>query len=160
MRGFTSYRGHKLNKCAQYDIEIELESFLEKLKLSGKRITSQRKTMVLEILRFDTPFSAEELFFSLKKTDIDLATIYRSISVFIEMGVLIKVDFSDGVSRYEYSPDNGHHHHHHIVCTDCKSVERVKICLVEKQEKEIEKMGYSQVSHKLEFFGLCKSCST
>ena len=147
-------------KCHQHNFKVESKYSLEKLRGNAKRITQQRKDIVREILRFNTPFSADELHLALKKKDIDLTTIYRSLATFCEIGILTTIDFSDGPLRYEYIPKNDHHHHHHhVVCSKCKTVEQVTFCDVHEQEKRIAQMGYSQVYHKLEFFGLCRSCT-
>ena len=98
-----------MKKCNRYDAKSESKGLLSKLKLSGKRITEQRKQIVEEILRFGVPFSAEELHQQLKKKEIDLATIYRSLTTFTELGVLSSVDLRDGFLRYEYIPENAHH---------------------------------------------------
>lgn len=80
------------------------------------------------------------------------------MSKFVELGILSTVDFNDGIQRYEYSLENDHHHHH-VVCIHCKKVEQITDCNVKAQNKLIDKMGYTQVSHKLEFFGVCRACS-
>jgi Fur family ferric uptake transcriptional regulator len=136
----------------------ESEKFLQKLKDAGCRITGQRKALVTEILTFSIPFSAEELHKGLKEKGIDLATVYRSLSTFHELGLLSSVDFSDGTLRYEYNCSEDHHHHH-IICRKCKAIEPIHICIADEHQLEIENLGYTQVSHKLEFFGLCKNCN-
>lgn len=147
-----------MNKCHQFDIEVESESFFKSMKGNGMRLTKQRKAIVQGILKFGSPFTADELYLKLKKEHIDLVTIYRSLTSFTQMGILSTVDISDGTLRYEYGAGKGHHHHH-VVCVECKSIEPIQACTVRRQEKQIEKMGYTKVYHKLEFFGLCKSCA-
>lgn len=148
----------KENKSEVFVENNESKSLLEKLRKNGNRITQQRRDIVQGILNFSSPFSTEELFNSLKKKSVDLATIYRSLATFADLGILSKVDFSDGVLRYQYISDQGHHHHH-IICTQCKLVEAVDLCLASNHEAKLKKMGYSQVSHKLEFFGVCNACA-
>ncbi len=146
-------------KCQDYDLEEESKFFIGKLRELGFRITEQRKHLVQAIIKFNGPFSADDLFEKQKKNGIDLATIYRSLTTFIEHGLLIPIDFSDGVQKYEYLSHNGQHHHHHVICTGCKKIEPIKFCAIFDQEKLIEKMGYTSISHRLEFFGLCSKCS-
>lgn len=133
--------------------------FVERLKDKGFRLTEQRKKLINSILRFKSPFSASEVFDDLAETGIDLTTIYRSLSSFSEIGILESLDFLDGNLRYEYiSSENTHHHH--IVCTECRSVKKVDVCISAKQQKLVDQLGYKNVFHKLEFFGICSSCSS
>jgi len=147
-------------KCHSHkkDLKKEVETFLNKLRSSGSRITSQRKSMAREIIRFKGPFSAEQLHSKVQDEGVDLVTIYRSLSTFMELELLVSVDFQDGTLRYEYGSEKGEGHHHHIICKKCKKFEPLDFCVVQGQEQIIEKMGYSNVTHKLEFFGLCERC--
>lgn len=146
------------NKCLLIDPAVELDYFLKKLRDNGNRITRQKKALARAILQFKKPFSSEELCTKFENSGIDASTIYRSIASFLDLSLLGTVDFSDGTKRYEYLPKCGHHHHH-VVCTECKSVEAIDICGVQEEEKKIAKMGYTNIFHKLEFFGLCRSCT-
>lgn len=152
------WRGLRV-KCHNHNTKIEFENFLGTLRDSGHRITKQRKLMAEHILRFDLPFSAEELHSQIKRKGVDLVTVYRSLSAFTDLKILTTVDFQDGTLRYEYLPPEEKGHHHHIICTQCRKVEPLNSCMLKKQEKFIEQMGYTNITHKLEFFGLCESCS-
>jgi Fur family ferric uptake transcriptional regulator len=62
--------------------------------------------------------------------------------------------------RYELAENQaGDHHHHHLICKVCQRVEPVDACAVSKLEKNIvAEYGYADVSHRLEFFGVCPQC--
>lgn len=137
----------------------EVEFILSKLRAVGSRITSQRKFLVQAIIKSGGPFSAEELHSKVKSSGIDLVTVYRSLTAFTDLKILTTVDFHDGVQRYEYICSEEGDHHHHIICKQCRDVKPISSCIVEKQEKMIKKMGYTDISHKLEFFGLCEKCT-
>lgn len=139
------------------DLKKESEFFIEKLRDGGFRITEQRKALIKSILSFKTPFTAEEVHSKLKLTGVDLTTVYRSLSSFVEIDLLRTVDFSDGTLRYEYIAHEDEHHHH-VICRKCQKVEAVEICDVQVQENLVEKLGYTNISHRLEFFGICKQC--
>ena len=145
-----------MSKCSGHDQQVEMTRVLELIKSKGLRLTQQRKTLIEVLLKFRVPFSADDLKEELSDTKIDLATIYRALQSFQDLGLLQRIDFNDGVARYEYQ--NESHHHHHIVCTECRKVEVVDFCVVKGQEELIRKMGYQDVFHKLEFFGVCKDC--
>jgi Fur family ferric uptake transcriptional regulator len=110
------------------------------------------------------PFSAGEIFQDLCKKhrneNFDQVTVYRSLAAFQELGILGLCEFGDGTLRYEYRSIDGHSHHHHIICNECKRVEPIDFCVISGQEQLIEKLGFSNISHKLEFFGVCKKCAS
>lgn len=146
-----------MGRCQELDFERETSYFYGKLKESGGRVTAQRKRLAREIISFESPFTADQLYSLLDDLKVDATTIYRSLGTFVELGLLRTVDFADGLVRYEYVPSH-HPHHHHIICTSCKKVDAVHFCVVEGQEQIIERMGYGNVSHRLEFFGVCTAC--
>lgn len=146
-----------MSRCQELDLERETAHFYSKLKEGGGRVTAQRKRLAHEIIGFDVPFTADQLYDLLDDLKVDPTTIYRSLATFTELGLIQTVDFADGLVRYEYVPSHKPHHHH-IICTACKKVDAVHFCVVEGQEQIIERMGYADVSHRLEFFGLCQQC--
>jgi len=87
-------------KCQSYDIKIELESFIDRLRESGHRITKQRTVVVRQILKFGRPFSLEDLSKKVSKIGIDHVTVYRSLLTFKSLGILTTVDFDDGPQLY------------------------------------------------------------
>jgi Fur family ferric uptake transcriptional regulator len=139
-------------------------AILQKIKDSGLRITQARKFLLKMILVANRPFSAGEIFQDLCKKhrneNFDQVTVYRSLAAFQELGILGLCEFGDGTLRYEYRSIDGHSHHHHIICNECKRVEPIDFCVVSGQEQLIAKLGFSNVSHKLEFFGVCKKCAS
>jgi len=73
---------------------------------------------------------------------------------------LKQFDFSNGAARYELvGEDDDGHHHHHLVCTRCGEVVRIEECFLREIESRIAAVnGFTAVTHKLEFFGLCPRC--
>jgi Fur family ferric uptake transcriptional regulator len=93
---------------------------------------------------------------------MDLVTTYRCLAKFVEAGVLVTCDFGavgDRTVRYELAPVALSHHHHHIICTACHRVDPVRSCSLGAQNKELQRLGYKGISHKLEFFGICAGCA-
>lgn len=138
---------------------------LEILKEKGLKITRQREALLKTAIRLGRPFTAEEICESVKKSGaglaVDLVTVYRCLAKFVEAGVLTTCDFAplgDHAVRYEVASLDGSHHHH-IVCTVCHRVEPVDFCAIKGQEKILRDLGYTGVSHKLEFFGVCPGCA-
>ncbi len=148
------------HKCQHHDVYVEEEAVLKILKENGYRVTKQRHSLVKAVIEMQRPFSAEDIMLTMTDDSVDLATIYRFLQLCNTMAFVQSVDFLDGAVRYEYLPSqHQQHHHHHIMCTDCKKVEPVDMCLVQGQERQIKKMGYVNITHKLMFFGQCSNCS-
>ncbi|MBI3984961.1 MAG: transcriptional repressor [Candidatus Levybacteria bacterium] len=88
----------------------------------------------------------------------DPATIFRMMNAFVDKGILKKIDFREGKTRYELSSKGDHHH---LVCTNCGNVERIEDSHMKEFEEEIKKKKKFLVkSHSLEFFGICQNCQS
>lgn len=120
----------------------------------GLRMTDQRRT-IARILSLSTDHpDAEELHRRANVVDksISLATVYRTVKLFEEAGIIESHDFGDGRARYEQVPDE---HHDHLI--DVKSGQ-----VIEFQNEEIERLqeeiarqlGYKLVDHRLELYGV------
>ncbi|MEO8665118.1 MAG: Fur family transcriptional regulator [Ignavibacteria bacterium] len=138
------------------EVNFDIEEFKVILNSRSQRITAPRLD-ILGILKSNhDPLTISEIHNKLKNKKIDLATIYRTINLFAELGIVNEIDFKDEFKRYELVYDR--HHHHHIVCKKCKRVENVEACVLEELEKLLNKKGYTDISHSLEFFGVCEKC--
>lgn len=145
--------------CAEHhhDPKPSIERAARILKDAGLKSTKPRSALLGAMTRFHAPFSTEELFRAVKASDLDLVTVYRSLATFSDLGIVSRVDLGDGVVRYELrSPDGSHHHH--FVCQECQKVEPLDSCEIKAQENRLRELGYSQLSHRLEFFGICPDC--
>ena len=127
------------------------------------KMTPQRQ-IVLQIF-LDHPgehLSAEDVHDILRteKAEIGLATVYRTLELLSDLGILQKMEFGDGCSRYEVNDtDPTRHHHHHLICTKCGKVEEFDEDLLETLEADIErKTGFRTLDHQVKFFGICKEC--
>ncbi len=100
-----------------------------------------------------------EIFGNLPKGDCDLATIYRSMHLLENMGMVKRFDFGDSIARYELVAEGDDGHHHHLICTNCSGVVEIEDCFPTELEKKIAaRNGFKSITHKLEFFGLCPEC--
>lgn len=130
------------------------DTILERCEAKGLRMTEQRRTIagVLQESR-DHP-DVEELYARASSRDsgISLATVYRTVKLFEEAGILDKLEFGDGRARYE---DAEREHHDHLI--DINSGEVIEFVDPEieaLQEKIAEKLGYRLKGHKLELYGV------
>lgn len=127
-----------------------MDYFINAIKESGAKLTIARK-LVLENLYFSkNPITLKELHD--KSNQINFASVYRSVKLFLELGLVEEITFADKKIRYELVSNM---HHHHIICSDCGEIKELPICLV----SEIKKLTkYKITKHTFEFMGLCPSC--
>ena len=93
--------------------------------------------------------------------EIGLATVYRTIILLEEVGVICKLDLNDGCSRYELVRKDEGHRHHHLVSNECKSVIEVQDDLLDELEEEVERSyGFKIIDHSVKFFGVCRKCQS
>ena len=130
---------------------------LRLIKEAGLRSTQPRLTLIEAIVNFPAPFSADELHQSVRRSGLDLVTVYRTLSTFTELELLQKIDLGDGLQRYELRSDDGSHHHH-FVCNLCHRIEPLDACEIASQERKLKDLGYGELTHRLEFFGICPDC--
>ena len=130
------------------------ESWLEaKCVERGLRLTEQRRVIARVLSTSDDHPDAEELYARASRIDpkISLATVYRTVRLFSEAGIIETHDFRDGRARYE-SADNDHHDH----LIDVQSGEVIEFVddeIEALQHRIAEKLGYELVDHRLELYG-------
>ena len=127
------------------------------LKEKGLSITAPRKLILGLLMKEHGPFSAEEILKKLPKNSCDQATVYRCLNQFLEAQIVSSSYLEKDMVHFEYN--DPHHHHHHIICKICKKIESMHDCLIEKLELSLQKKGYKDIQHRLEFFAVCETCS-
>ena len=141
-----------------------------RLRQHSCRITVPRQ-VILEILsKEEKHVSAEEVFLKVHKIypDIGLTTVYRTLNLLTQIGLVSKFDFGDGKARFELSSSSkSEGHHHHLVCTRCNKVINYKDFIDEeeklfkKTEKALSrKYNFKITNHLVRFYGLCEECRT
>jgi Fur family transcriptional regulator, ferric uptake regulator len=136
-----------------------LPDLTHRLREGARKVTGPRQA-ILEILRkHEGPLAIREIRTRLGESNCDLATIYRSMHLLEEMGVVKRFDFGTGGARFELLREGDDGHHHHLVCTRCADVVELEECFPTELERKIEsENGFQAVTHKLEFFGVCPRC--
>jgi len=119
----------------------------------GVRLTDQRKLIAKVMSESEDHPDVDELHRRVSKLDskISIATVYRSVKLFEEAGILAKHDFKGNKARYEQSPNE--HHDHLIDINTGEIIEFVNEDIEKLQEKVAEKLGYKLVDHRLELYG-------
>ena len=139
-----------------------LETIEEKCQKSGVKLTDQRRIIARVISESKKTYGesdhpdVDELYNRVSQIDskISIATVYRTVKLFEESGILAKHDFKGGKARYEELNEG---HHDHLI--DIKSGEIIEFVdneIEELQKKVAEKHGYELVDHKLELYGIKK----
>lgn len=143
-------------------MEHRLEGIKKQLREQGYKLTPQREATVRVLMeREEDHLSAEDIFFLVKEKapEIGLATVYRTLELLSELKIVDKINFGDGVSRYDLRKEGAKHFHHHLVCMECGSVEEITDDLLKDVEKIVENDWKFQVKdHRLTFHGICQQC--
>ena len=131
--------------------KIDLEALCNE---KGLRITEQRRVIARVLSEADDHPDVEKVYERASQIDpgISIATVYRTVRLFEEAGILDRHDFGDGRSRYEAAPEA--HHDHMIDVETGKVIEFVDPELEALQRRIAEKLGYRLVDHRMELYGV------
>lgn len=121
---------------------------------AGMRMTDQRRIIASVLTDADDHPDVEEVYRRAAERDdgISIATVYRTVRLFEEAGILTRHDFGDGRARYEPVADD--HHDHLIDIQTGKVVEFTNEEIERLQAEVAEKLGYRLVDHRLELYGV------
>ncbi|OIQ51392.1 Ferric uptake regulation protein [Pseudodesulfovibrio hydrargyri] len=135
------------------------EVFAEYLANENLKMTPQRRVILDTLLRKNDHLSSEELYALVKKRDASIgqATVYRTLKLLSDAGLVEPLDFADGVTRYE--PCYGKDHHDHLICEQCgKNIEIMDEVIERRQEQLAKEHGFTLIRHKMYLYGLCPDC--
>ncbi|HBQ35784.1 MAG TPA: transcriptional repressor [Rhodobacteraceae bacterium] len=130
------------------------ETIIAKCERSGLRMTEQRRVIAKVLQNANDHPDVEELYARAAAIDpnISIATVYRTVKLFEESGILDKLEFGDGRARYEAADRE---HHDHLI--DMNSGKVIEFCDPEieaLQERIANKLGYTLKGHRLELYGV------
>lgn len=130
------------------------KTIIKRCEDMGLRMTGQRRTIAQVIEDSDDHPDVEELFKRASGLDagISIATVYRTVKLFEEAGILDKLEFGDGRARYEDAERD--HHDHLIDMNSGEVIEFVDSEIEALQEKIAQKLGYQLRGHRLELYGV------
>lgn len=131
-----------------------MSDIIARCEAKGLRMTDQRRVVARVIgAAMDHP-DVEELYARAAKEDprISLATVYRTVKLFEEAGILDKLEFGDGRARYEDAERD--HHDHLIDVNSGRVIEFVDPEIEELQERIAARLGYRLIGHRLELLGV------
>lgn len=143
-------------------LEARIEKVKQQLQTQGYKLTPQREATVRVLLENEEDhLSAEDVFMLVKEKapEIGLATVYRTLELLSEMHVVEKLNFGDGVARYDLRTESKHHHHH-LICVQCGAVSEImEDWLLPLEEKLEREFGFIVHDHRLDFQGICSKCN-
>jgi Fur family ferric uptake transcriptional regulator len=129
-------------------MHVELGAVVAKIRGRGHKVTPQRLA-ILRALAAERHQSMGEI--RGRCPEVGLVTIYRTLDLFSEVGVVRRLDLGDG-PRYELAED----HHHHLICESCGDVSEFEDCPLDL--RRLKGMDFEIGSHTLEIYGRCAGC--
>ena len=139
------------------DVCCQVEEFLRRHRY---KLTAPRREVIRILNESNKPLSVQEIHQQFREVKADLASVYRTINLLCELGIIVKLNFDENLYRYELS-DTFAPHHHHLICKKCGCIENVfEACLPDGlEEKILEHSGFEVESHVLKFYGICRACA-
>lgn len=135
---------------------VHLDEALDVLRRENLRLTEARKAILAFMAESHGPRSVEDIHAAIGTGRFDLVTVYRNLEAFERAGIVQRMMLENGKGLFELIHEN--HHHHHIICRKCHRAERLDACEAERLEGLARDLGYTEVSHVLELYGVCQSC--
>lgn len=140
-------------------VDQAIERFRSYLRGRRLRLTSERMELLRAVLRSPAHFDADDLVASMQRRGrrVSRATIYRTLSLLEQSGILRKSLF--GRDRGFYEPTLDQRHHDHVVCLSCGRIEEFYEKRLEQLQEQISRdLGFEPLYHVHEIFGLCRGC--
>jgi Fur family ferric uptake transcriptional regulator len=135
---------------------------------SGYRITVARQAILEVLNKTNEHLSAEDIYFAVHKEypNIGLTTVYRTLELLVQLGLVFKFNFGDGRARYELIEGPERKQHHHLICTECGRIidytyftEEELLELLKRAENELSKKYNFEITGRLvQFYGVCDKC--
>jgi Fur family ferric uptake transcriptional regulator len=139
-----------------------------KIRGHGYRLTVPRQAILDVLSKTSDHLSAEDIYLKVHKIHpaIGLTTVYRTLELLVQTGIVFKFDFGDRRARYELAEGpKAVGHHHHLVCTGCGRIIDYKDFIDEEREllKRTEKglskkYDFEITNHLIQFYGFCNTC--
>lgn len=142
--------------AAHIEEHLRFESFLRGRQL---KLTEERRALLDAVLGWEQHFDADELHMGLKGKgkDISRATVYRTLDLLIQCGLVRKQSFGDQHAHYEAVRHD--EHHDHLICLSCNKItEFFRPDLEALQDTICEEHRFRSLHHSLQIFGLCSEC--
>lgn len=136
---------------------VDQEEISGRLNTKGYRPTKQRLAVLKVLQSTKSHPDAKWIYDKVRKEipHISLGTIYRTLGVLKETGLLRELDYGSSLSHYDANTES----HPHIVCTNCRRIDDLELSLGNELERQAKgATDFAVTDHRLEFYGLCPDC--
>ena len=128
------------------------------LSIHNLKRTKPRIAIIRVLQNNSLPLTAEQIFYQLKKEDINLSTVYRALNSFVDKGI-VKKEINSNKENIFMLINDEHDDHHILVCLKCHKVVPLKGCPYHEANENIENItGFSIMDHNTEIYGVCPEC--
>ncbi len=134
----------------------ELQALLRFIAESPVRLTWKRRHLLEVLSSFDCPVGAARLRDTAGLPEGDLVTVYRTLDTFESIGIVQRIPLESGGDVFELTMP--HDRHHHFLCRRCHRTERLDLRIGEQLTAQAHQLGFAEVTHTLEVYGVCKNC--
>ncbi len=141
------------------EMQRRMNRMTQCLRDQGLRMTPQRLAVLKVLVGNPTHQSAEEIYEQVRKDfpTTSLATVYKTLAVLKETGQVVELRFSNDCNRYDLITEP----HAHLICVRCKSILDPDLDGISEAARQIAaQYGYTLVSQRMDFFGVCPKCQT
>jgi Fur family transcriptional regulator, ferric uptake regulator len=150
--------------CNMRDLASDARTIADTLARQGVRLTAPRRAVVDVLVQHTAPLSVAEIHARLDNRRINLVSVYRTVRLLLEQGLVRLADESKGTQRFELA-EAFTGHHHHLVCRECGHVEDLEGCwlgqeMLDALHRRVQRLRRFRVTaHDLKLFGLCQQCN-
>jgi Fur family peroxide stress response transcriptional regulator len=138
--------------------EDRYDAMVEKLRAHHFKLTPQRLAIVRILCRSNGHPNVDMIYQQLQGDfpTMSLATVYRNVMIVKSLGEVLELGFPDGSNRYD---GNKPYPHPHMICVQCRKIIDPDLAtLKDLTEEVVGETGFSIISHRLDFFGVCREC--
>ena len=140
------------------DPNERFDTIVKKLKANDHKLTPQRLAVIKILAKSDGHPSVEKIYEQL--TDdfptMSLATVYRNVMLIKSLGEALELGFADGSNRYD---GNKPYPHPHVICVRCRKIIDPELSSLTDMTREVaDETGFEILTHRLDFFGICRDC--
>ena len=152
--GGITHPGWSIPRESESVVAQSEANILAALEEHGNRMTWPRRQLAATLARRSSSFSVEEVVSEIPS--LGRATVYRTIRLLVEIGILCKAVMPNGSPRYSL---DAFHHHHHVVCVSCGRVDQLRLPAVERVIRTIKNdLSGDFIGHRLELYHCCSAC--
>lgn len=140
------------------DPQQRFDAIVTSLRENNQRLTPQRLAIARILAHSDGHPNVETIFEALRSDfpTMSLATVYRNVILLKSLGEVLELGFPDGGNRYD---GNKPYPHPHVICVRCKKIIDPDLATLQDMTAEVaEETGFRILTHRLDFFGICREC--